>query len=223
MVEMRDIWYSLDYLVTFILPYSENCRDLPCSQDQHLQLLDWEGITEKHYRCGLPVSIRIHGKYDRLYCFNLGIPVAVPLLWFKAIHLLPACRPCPKPGLIKGLRAHTDVGGIILLFQHDKKLPFREKHIVQQASIVENLENSGVLNNSLERKPSKCEEADRQRNAKYEQRREWRCEHSAATKSVSGGTKATAPPQFFLLRDVLTLVEEDGVKFLNPELLIPED
>ena len=28
--------------------------------------------------------------------------------------------PCPKPELIKGLRPHTDAGGIILLFQDDK-------------------------------------------------------------------------------------------------------
>ncbi|KAK7836827.1 1-aminocyclopropane-1-carboxylate oxidase 4, partial [Quercus suber] len=28
--------------------------------------------------------------------------------------------PCPKPDLLKGLRAHTDAGGIILLFQDDK-------------------------------------------------------------------------------------------------------
>ncbi|KAL5160927.1 1-aminocyclopropane-1-carboxylate oxidase 1 [Glycine soja] len=28
--------------------------------------------------------------------------------------------PCPKPELIKGLRAHTDAGGIILLFQDHK-------------------------------------------------------------------------------------------------------
>ncbi|GLU15607.1 hypothetical protein SLE2022_320820 [Rubroshorea leprosula] len=28
--------------------------------------------------------------------------------------------PCPKPDLIKGLRAHSDAGGIILLFQDDK-------------------------------------------------------------------------------------------------------
>jgi len=28
--------------------------------------------------------------------------------------------PCPKPELIKGLRAHTDAGGLILLFQDHK-------------------------------------------------------------------------------------------------------
>ncbi|KAK7255439.1 hypothetical protein RIF29_28848 [Crotalaria pallida] len=36
-----------------------------------------------------------------------------------SIHT-PNYPPCPKPGLIKDLRAHTDVGGIMLLFQHDK-------------------------------------------------------------------------------------------------------
>nr|CAA64856.1 1-aminocyclopropane-1-carboxylate oxidase [Musa acuminata AAA Group] len=31
-----------------------------------------------------------------------------------------AYPPCPRPELIKGLRAHTDAGGIILLFQDDR-------------------------------------------------------------------------------------------------------
>ncbi|MCL7045356.1 hypothetical protein MKW94_019059, partial [Papaver nudicaule] len=28
--------------------------------------------------------------------------------------------PCPRPDLVKGLRAHSDAGGIILLFQDDQ-------------------------------------------------------------------------------------------------------
>lgn len=28
--------------------------------------------------------------------------------------------PCPRPELVTGLRAHTDAGGVILLFQDDK-------------------------------------------------------------------------------------------------------
>ncbi|KAF1863326.1 hypothetical protein Lal_00031326 [Lupinus albus] len=42
----------------------------------------------------------------------------------------------------------------------ERKLPFQEKHISQQASIVGNLENIGVLKKSLGRKSSECEEAD---------------------------------------------------------------
>ncbi|KAL2626990.1 hypothetical protein AAZV13_07G144800 [Glycine max] len=40
----------------------------------------------------------------------------------------------------------------------DRKLPFQEKHIMQQASIVGNLENFGVLKNSLRRNQSECVE-----------------------------------------------------------------
>ncbi|KAF2292330.1 hypothetical protein GH714_019325 [Hevea brasiliensis] len=45
------------------------------------------------------------------------------LLWVKGSNLWTKVSnypPCPKPDLIKGLRAHTDAGGIILLFQDDK-------------------------------------------------------------------------------------------------------
>ncbi|OIV94111.1 hypothetical protein TanjilG_29211 [Lupinus angustifolius] len=41
----------------------------------------------------------------------------------------------------------------------ERKLPFQEKHITQQASIVGNLENIGVFKKSLGRNPSECEEA----------------------------------------------------------------
>lgn len=44
--------------------------------------------------------------------------------------------------------------------EEERKLPFQEKHIMQQASIVGNLENFAVLKNSLESKPSKCGESN---------------------------------------------------------------
>ncbi|KAK7243175.1 hypothetical protein RIF29_37963 [Crotalaria pallida] len=43
-----------------------------------------------------------------------------PFVGRSALLLVSNYPPCPKPGLIKDLRAHTDVGGIMLLFQHDK-------------------------------------------------------------------------------------------------------
>ncbi|CAM8996340.1 unnamed protein product [Rhodiola kirilowii] len=61
-----------------------------------------------------------------LLCENLGLEKGYLK---KAFHGLKGpnfgtkCSnypPCPKPDLIKGLRAHTDAGGLILLFQDDK-------------------------------------------------------------------------------------------------------
>lgn len=61
-----------------------------------------------------------------LFCENLGLEKGYLT---KAFHgskgpnfgtKVSNYPPCPKPDLIKGLRAHTDAGGIILLFQDDK-------------------------------------------------------------------------------------------------------
>jgi len=49
-----------------------------------------------------------------LLCENLGLEG--PTFGTKVSNY----PPCPQPDLIKGLRAHTDAGGIILLFQDDK-------------------------------------------------------------------------------------------------------
>ncbi|QHO57074.1 uncharacterized protein DS421_3g79170 [Arachis hypogaea] len=48
--------------------------------------------------------------------------------------------------------------------RRNRKLPFQEKHIMQQASILGNLENFGILRSSLNRKFSKSEEPDKQEN-----------------------------------------------------------
>ncbi|KAI4331888.1 hypothetical protein L6164_016838 [Bauhinia variegata] len=44
----------------------------------------------------------------------------------------------------------------------ERKLPFQEKHVFQQASILGNLEISGVLNTSQRRKLSECEKSDKE-------------------------------------------------------------
>lgn len=62
-----------------------------------------------------------------LLCENLGLekgylarafrgPSGVPTFGTK----VSSYPPCPRPDLVNGLRAHTDAGGIILLFQDDR-------------------------------------------------------------------------------------------------------
>lgn len=62
-----------------------------------------------------------------LLCENLGLEKGYLKKAFYGSKGLPTFGtkvsnypPCPKPDLIKGLRAHTDAGGLILLFQDDK-------------------------------------------------------------------------------------------------------
>ncbi|KAK8917068.1 1-aminocyclopropane-1-carboxylate oxidase 2 [Platanthera zijinensis] len=62
-----------------------------------------------------------------LLCENLGLEKGYLKRAFNGSNGLPTFGtkvsnypPCPKPDVIKGLRAHTDAGGIILLFQDDQ-------------------------------------------------------------------------------------------------------
>ncbi|KQJ90477.1 1-aminocyclopropane-1-carboxylate oxidase 1 [Brachypodium distachyon] len=48
--------------------------------------------------------------------FRAGSKAGVPTFGTK----VSSYPPCPRPDLVKGLRAHTDAGGIILLFQDDQ-------------------------------------------------------------------------------------------------------
>ncbi|XP_062198494.1 1-aminocyclopropane-1-carboxylate oxidase 1-like [Phragmites australis] len=62
-----------------------------------------------------------------LLCENLGLEKGYFARAFRGPKGAPTfgtkvCSypPCPRPDLVKGLRAHTDAGGIILLFQDDR-------------------------------------------------------------------------------------------------------
>ncbi|XP_028794667.1 1-aminocyclopropane-1-carboxylate oxidase 3-like [Neltuma alba] len=61
-----------------------------------------------------------------LFCENLGLEKGYLKKAFRGSRgpnfgtKVANYPPCPNPNLVKGLRAHTDAGGIILLFQDDK-------------------------------------------------------------------------------------------------------
>nr|BAD10865.2 1-aminocyclopropane-1-carboxylic acid oxidase [Tulipa gesneriana] len=54
------------------------------------------------------------GYINRAFCG--GDTVQQPFFGTKVSHY----PPCPRPDLVNGLRAHTDAGGVILLFQDDE-------------------------------------------------------------------------------------------------------
>ncbi|XP_023533814.1 1-aminocyclopropane-1-carboxylate oxidase 1-like [Cucurbita pepo subsp. pepo] len=113
-VEVND----LDWESTFFLRHLpvSNIADLPDLDDEYRAVMkEFAAKLEKLAEVLLD-----------LLCENLGLPKGYlknvfygskgPTFGTKVSNY----PPCPKPDLIKGLRAHTDAGGIILLFQDDK-------------------------------------------------------------------------------------------------------
>nr|AFK29447.1 1-aminocyclopropane-1-carboxylate oxidase [Arabidopsis kamchatica]AFK29448.1 1-aminocyclopropane-1-carboxylate oxidase [Arabidopsis halleri subsp. gemmifera]AFK29450.1 1-aminocyclopropane-1-carboxylate oxidase [Arabidopsis lyrata subsp. lyrata] len=112
--EVNDVdWESTFYLKH--LPVS-NISDVPDLDDDYRTLMkEFAGKIEK-----------LSEELLDLLCENLGLEKGYlkrvfygskrPTFGTKVSNY----PPCPKPDLVKGLRAHTDAGGIILLFQDDK-------------------------------------------------------------------------------------------------------
>lgn len=112
--EIKDLdWESTFYIRH--LPQS-NLYELPDLDDDYRKLMkEFAGKLEK-----------LAEELLDLLCENLGLEKGYlkkafygskgPTFGTKVSNY----PPCPKPDLIKGLRAHTDAGGIILLFQDDK-------------------------------------------------------------------------------------------------------
>ncbi|KAG7034882.1 1-aminocyclopropane-1-carboxylate oxidase 1, partial [Cucurbita argyrosperma subsp. argyrosperma] len=109
---------DLDWESTFFLRHLpvSNIADLPDLADEYRAVMkEFAAKLEKLAEVLLD-----------LLCENLGLPKGYlknvfygskgPTFGTKVSNY----PPCPKPDLIKGLRAHTDAGGIILLFQDDK-------------------------------------------------------------------------------------------------------
>ncbi|KAM3749253.1 hypothetical protein ACB098_05G169400 [Castanea mollissima] len=109
---------DLDWESTFFLrhlPHS-NISEIPDLQDEYRKVM-------KEFALRLE---KLAEELLDLLCENLGLEKGYLK---KAFHgskgpnfgtKVSNYPPCPKPDLIKGLRAHTDAGGIILLFQDDK-------------------------------------------------------------------------------------------------------
>ncbi|KAL8135798.1 1-aminocyclopropane-1-carboxylate oxidase 3 [Apium graveolens] len=109
---------DMDWESTFFLrhlPYT-NISEIPDLEDEYRKVMkEFAGKLEK-----------LAEELLDLLCENLGLEKGYLK---KAFHgtkgpnfgtKVSNYPPCPNPELIKGLRAHTDAGGIILLFQDDK-------------------------------------------------------------------------------------------------------
>lgn len=109
---------DLDWESTFFLRHLpvSNINEIPDLEDEYRK-------TMKEFAEGLE---KLAEDLLDLLCENLGLEKGYlknafygskgPTFGTKVSNY----PPCPKPELIKGLRAHTDAGGIILLFQDDK-------------------------------------------------------------------------------------------------------
>uniref|UniRef100_A0A2P2QLT5 aminocyclopropanecarboxylate oxidase n=1 Tax=Rhizophora mucronata TaxID=61149 RepID=A0A2P2QLT5_RHIMU len=112
--EIKDLDWEITYFLRH-LPES-NIAEIPHLDDEHRTVMK-EFALKMEKLAELLLD---------LLCENLGLEKGYikrafsgsrgPTFGTKVANY----PPCPKPDLIKGLRAHTDAGGIILLFQDDK-------------------------------------------------------------------------------------------------------
>nr|QYS25854.1 ACC oxidase [Fritillaria thunbergii] len=109
---------NLDWESTFYLRHlpTSNMEEIPDLTDEYR-----ETMREFVKRLG-----ELADQLLDLLCENLGLEKGYLKKAFSGTKGLTFGTkvsnypPCPKPELIKGLRAHTDAGGLILLFQDDK-------------------------------------------------------------------------------------------------------
>ncbi|KAI7752607.1 hypothetical protein M8C21_021826 [Ambrosia artemisiifolia] len=109
---------DMDWESTFFLRHlpTSNISEIPDLEDEYRELMkDFAGKLEK-----------LAEELLDLLCENLGLEKGYLKKAFYGTKgpnfgtKVSNYPPCPTPDLIKGLRAHTDAGGIILLFQDDK-------------------------------------------------------------------------------------------------------
>uniref|UniRef100_A0A6N2NC67 Fe2OG dioxygenase domain-containing protein n=1 Tax=Salix viminalis TaxID=40686 RepID=A0A6N2NC67_SALVM len=109
---------DMDWESTFFLRHlpESNIAELPDLDDEYRKVM-------KEFALKLE---KLAEQLLDLLCENLGLERGYLKKAFSGSNGCPNFGtkvsnypPCPKPDLVKGLRAHTDAGGIILLFQDD--------------------------------------------------------------------------------------------------------
>lgn len=109
---------GMDWESTFHIKHlpEPNISEIPDLEDEHREVM-------KEFAKELE---KLAERLLDLLCENLGLEKGYLKNAFKGSKgptfgtKVSNYPPCPKPELFKGLRAHTDAGGIILLFQDDK-------------------------------------------------------------------------------------------------------
>lgn len=109
---------NMDWESTFFLRHlpESNIYEVPDLDDEYRKVMK-EFATELE---------KLAERLLDLLCENLGLEKGYLKNAFKGSRgptfgtKVSNYPPCPRPELFKGLRAHTDAGGIILLFQDDK-------------------------------------------------------------------------------------------------------
>nr|BAB32502.1 1-aminocyclopropane-1-carboxylate oxidase [Phyllostachys edulis] len=109
---------NLDWESTFFVRHlpESNITEIPDLDDDYRRVMK---------RFAAELEKLAEGLLD-LLCENLGLEKGYLARAFRGSKGAPtfgtkvsSYPPCPRPDLVKGLRAHTDAGGIILLFQDD--------------------------------------------------------------------------------------------------------
>ncbi|XP_006837262.2 1-aminocyclopropane-1-carboxylate oxidase [Amborella trichopoda] len=107
---------DLDWESTFYLRHlpSSNISEIPDLDHEYRRVMkEFAGVIEK-----------LAEKLLDVLCENLGLEKGYLKKAFQGKNGYPtfgtkvsSYPPCPRPELVKGLRAHTDAGGLVLLFQ----------------------------------------------------------------------------------------------------------
>uniref|UniRef100_M8CMB2 1-aminocyclopropane-1-carboxylate oxidase n=1 Tax=Aegilops tauschii TaxID=37682 RepID=M8CMB2_AEGTA len=117
---------DVDWESTFFVRHLP-ARPRPPLQVYELKRLEWNHLFSKQVMKEFAAEIeKLAEKVLDLLCENLGLELgylkqAFAGSWGPTFGTkVSSYPPCPRPDMVDGLRAHTDAGGVIMLFQDDQ-------------------------------------------------------------------------------------------------------